>query len=850
MAAKITGSRRCPPKGCCLAALAALTLVSARAPAQGAYRIQAGSSSKTQSDDGDFVYHVYAGGVEFESGSLRVRADRMVLSVDRDVERQLVEVLVDSQAVPKRGSEAPITQSEVLARSLARRIEERVGTTSVDVPPERQRFAPLTRGLLAEGNVVFDTDGVRALRCSRLWLSLASDRATMEDVVLRLPARLGLGGKGLSLVLRAPRVVQQGPTIVARHASLSTCDAGEAHFDMRSERLVITRREADVYEVLGQGNELAVGILPALPLPDYRWYSDQENWIPLKGLTVGSSEERGEFVFARFGGRWNDIGQGLVDFLGGADQPFRGEWNLRIGHTRKRGMPVEPRITYRVPELFDGWTEGFYLSDRGEFDRRSVPSNIDSTPITNRKRSFVRSRNRIWLGAGRRLDVEGFWGSDPAAFAEFAPNQLKELEIPESSIEYRIREDNRLVTVAARMNLTDFAYDDTARLTDRFGSERPYLRANLFSQPLFDVAEDVPLVVDAHVGAGLLRNQFTDRSALARRERAYRADVDVEFSTPMRVGDFALRPWVGARETLYSEREGSTDASSRTALSFGVSVDTRLARYFDFSSEALGIYGVWHDVRPYVNAYHRFDVDREPGDWFQFDRVDALDERAVVELGLLQRGLTRRKDGEGRSWFDEVLWLDLWQRVHPISGRDNGGHRLGLFAWEFIFRPGKGWFPLPNTRILFEGERDWDLGQDLTRNIGLATTFDNGVIAAAEWRTGLNDKGTGAATLTVPMWDRWLVVSALVYNFDQSRTDSTNFQIVRRDHDYDWIFTYSRSELTDDSSFTMRFRPTFGGLIRPPSYRYPAGAPAFGVTETPAPQEGDIDVVRDEDRYR
>ncbi|MCA8969189.1 MAG: hypothetical protein KDC95_05375 [Planctomycetes bacterium] len=812
------------------------------------YRIEAGSSAPTVVD-GDFDYHVYSGGVEFTSGDLRVRADRLVLVVDRDEERNLIEVITDDPALPHRESKPPLSQSEMLASSLRRRVRDRLGSgIDTRVPPGRDRFAPLTRGLLAEGDVVFDKAGVRAVQCSRLWLSLASDRATMEDVVVRLPARLGIAGSGVSLVLRAPRIVQQGATIVARNASLTTCDAGEAHFDMRSERLVITKREGDVYEVLGQGNALKVGILPSLPLPDYRWFSDQDNWIPLQGVSAGSSNIRGEFVFARFGGRFNDLGQHVVDFFGGASQPFRGEWTLRTGYTRKRGIPVEPRLSYRVPEVFDGWIQGFWLDDKTKVDRLSVPTYVDGSPILDRKRSFVRSRNRIWMGEGRRIDVEAFGASDPGAYAEFAPNQLKTMEVPESSIEFRDRTDNRLLTLTGRMDLAGIAYDDRARLTDRFRSERPYLRASLFSQPLFDIAEDVPLVVDANIGAGFLKNQFSDRSTIARSERAFRADFDLEVSTPMTLGDFAVRPWFGARETAYSELDGSSRAAARTSLAAGVNVDTRLSRHFDYASDAFGIDGLWHDVRPNVSVFHRFDVDREPGDYVQFDEVDALDEHAAIDVGVFQRVLTRRKDSEGRSRYDDLVWLDLTQRFHPISGRDNDGHHLGIFAWELIVTPGRGWLPLPNTRVLFEGERDWVRGDYKTRNIGLATTFENQLTAAAEWRTGRDDSGTGSARVSFPAWERWLVTGAIVYNFERTGLDSSTVQLVRQDHDYDWIFTMTKNELTNDSSFTIRFRPTFGGLIRRPGYSYPAGSPAFGVTETPAPQSHDLAPVRDDDQ--
>lgn len=820
----------------CGIACAASLVTSVTAQTSGPYTIQSGDSRSApveKAGDPDLKYHVHAGKVEYKSGDIRVRADRIVIVDDRDEEGRAVEALAKSSAIPRRDVSAPVSQSAYVARRMRERFHARFGELSrMDLPPGRERFAPLTRALLAEGNVVFEVAGVRSVRCERLWLSLLSDRALMEGVTIRLPVQSPLSPTSIGLVLRAPKVVQQGAVLVARDASLTSCDAGEPHYDLGSERLVVTQR-GKVLEVFGQGNRLRVGALPELPLPDYRWFSDQENWIPLKGLSMGVSDDRGEFGIAEFGGRWNDIGQKIVDFFGAkSPERFRGDWRLRAGWTRRRGLPFDGRLQYRLPDAFEGWTEGFWTRDHAQ-DRRSVQRRLDGSTITTRHRAFVRSRNRFELREGARLDIEGFWGGDAAAYAEFRDVQLKEFEQPETSIEYRDREANRLLTATGRFNLVDFVYDDTAQLTDKFRSERPYLRASLFSQSLGEIIDDVPIVVDAFVGAGSLRNRFSDRSSQRRRERAFRADLELEVSAPMTAGAFAIRPWIQARETLYTEREGTRSASTRTSLAAGISVDTTFTRNFDVYSESLGLRGLTHELRPAVQVFHRFDVDRDVGDYFQFDEVDALDEEAALDLILFQRLITRRKNRAGESYAHTLAWLDLTQRMYPLAGRDNAGERLGIFAWELIVTPGFAWMPLPNLRLLFEGERDWGTSETKTRNVGFATSVDSGLTLAAEWRSGSDGDGTGAVTVQMPAFRRWSLLGSVIWNFERESIDSTTLQIVRHDHDWDWEFRFVKNELTDNSTLTLRFRPTLGGLVRRRNDRYPAGSPAFGVLETP-----------------
>lgn len=784
--------------------------------------------------DGDFTYWLVTD-LDFKSGDMRVRSNRAVLVFDTDEVPTLDRPRRKNERLPRREAIAPVSQRDILARRLRRRLESRsealantAGSSRAEptVPPGKGRLALLVRALFAQGDVVFEQGGIHNLRCRKLFLSLVSDRGTMEDVEVRLPVGTPYAPEKSSFVMRCPLLLQQGNRLVARNARLSTCEAGEAHFAMHSDRLTVVLRP-EVTEFLGQGNTLEFQGLPGLPLPDYRYYSDQENWIPLKSVSVGVSDDRGEFALATLGGRWNDVGQSIVNLFGAPAQPFRGEWWLRSGHTRRRGIPVEGGLSYAVPGVFNGNFETFFLRDLAN-DRRSVQKLLDGTPIDAERRVFVRSSNRIPVDANTRVDIQAFWAGDPAAYSEFRDLVLKSSEQPETIVHVRHAKENRRISAIGRVNIANFAYNELATLTEKFRSERPYVRADLFAQPLFEVVEDMPVVLTASLGGGRLRNQFDRYAANARTEASWRADLELDLSLPTSFGFFALQPFFTLRQTYYSDRPGDTGADWRTAFETGALVSTRLARSYDFDNEALGIRGLYHEMRPEVRAFHRFRVDGSPTDYFQFDPIDALDELSAVDFTLLNRLQTRRKSPTGDSYADDVVFLDLVQRVFPNASRDNGGDHLGLFAWELIVRPGRGALPVPNLRFLFEGERDWNQDDFRTRNIGIAAG-PNELNAAAEWRSGRDGDGEGSFYVQTQMFGRWTATAGLIYDFRRDDLTSTYLNLQRRDHDWTWVVALSRNENTNDTNFTFRFVPTFGGLLQPYRARYIGGDPAFGV---------------------
>ncbi len=773
---------------------------------------------------GDQVFALFRGYFRLKWKELKISADQAVLTLDRDEYQEMIAGLQKKMGPPKRGMLPPVDQKSFLDAAILRKLQAMgIGATGAkleitDAPVPTHRLLRLAKGIFAAGHVVVEQGGVHIFRARSFTLSLDSDRMSFTDLTIRLPrGKPPMEGQN-PFILRCDQAVEQGRRLVARKAVLTTCVAGKPHFDISSEKLVVFLHK-DMTEFQGLGNSLSISGLPALPLPNYHYYSNQETWVPLKGFRAGVTDRWGEFVFPVFGGRWNDLGQAAIRLIGEGKGRFEGEWRLRTGWSRKRGSPLDGTLTYRYGDLWRGELNAFYLDDQGQ-DRRAMKRQLDGTPIRPGDRGFIRTKNRIQLNQNLRLDLKAFQASDPAAYVEFRASSLHEEELPETSFDLRYSKHNLLARLTGRENLQDFSYDDASRLTPKFLSERPFGRFELFSQPLVQIGENVPLVLDVSAGTGFFRNRFDDHATNTPVEQAFRVDAELELSSPFVFGEFAFRPYGIARDTWYSDGP-SGRASNRKIFEVGMTISTRFEREFGVESALFRLHGLRHEIIPEVRVFNRFLVDRTPGSYFQFDEIDALDERSALDVGVLQRLMTTDAKGKPHEW----MWLDLTQRFHPNSHRDNGGDRLGIFAFEWIFRPSR------TLRFLVEGERDWDKGDFKTRNIGMAVEPIQGWSLAGEWRSGLDRDGEGSFTTGVQFWQRWSVNYGTIYDFDQSRFRTSSVSLVRRDHDWSLVFRFDKDQIVGDTRFFIQFLPNFLGIgANGPNYI--AGDPAFGVRNT------------------
>lgn len=790
------------------------------------YQFDNAGSAGRQSDD-YYEFH-YQGGfrLKIPKLGLHVRGENLLILNDLEATRAQFEASQSSSGLPTRGISSPAPRRRLSPEAIRARLERALSAVGQnDGLPDKVLDSDalnLFRYLYCEGGITVVQKGVEVLHCERMWISPIDDRVVVEDAELRYIT--GTGAKQQTLVVRGPRLVKQGGRWVGTDLVLTTCTAHVPHAALAVKEAEIIERPGE-FEVISRGQTLQVGGTNILPIPDAHVFTGSQSEFPIKRVTAGYSNNLGAQFGVLLGLPWNTTGGRLHNWLTGRpESEFRGEWEFGFGWIQERGFPLEGSLTYGVPGLYEGRTEGYYLNDDGR-NLREITRNIDGSLIGNGERTVVRSENRFYLagdheGQNTHFDVVAFHASDAAAYSEFYQAAYRREEVPETSAYLHHASDNHLLTVGARFNLTDFSYRSDRYLDNRFVEELPVLTYQWLAEPIAETPWNTPLVVDVETQIGQRRSNFDDLSGMRVSDRTLRADQHIEFSAPFQWGGFNFRPYASTRGTFYDETPAGT-SEERVAMEAGFQVGTRLSntwRSFDANGNADAIR---HVIAPRLTYRNRYHVDDQPGSFFQYDNVnprrlyqlgyddvDLLSERELVRLEIRNLFQKMVDTPTGRQPRDFVF-VDFAQDVLPNSNRDNRGEELGLFFYDVLLRPSVDWLPFDNFAVGVYGDIDWARGMQ---------TFDTelqfGKVLGLDWiveyREDTTMDGALAVTGRTDLFDRWSVFGSAQRDLEREEWLNYVFGLRRNDHDWTIGLTAVYNPFVNETVFRIEFEPRIG----------------------------------------
>lgn len=793
-------------------ALAAAVAAAALAPAQqrpgpGLIVDTAPGESVPSDDYREWRSH---GGFRFTFPGLRlqIRGGSALVLFDREATNAVFE-RTSGTGLPRRGFAPPAPRRRVsndeLRERLARTVAAVSQTDAARVSEVGDEFLDVPRYLYCEGGVVVVRDGVEVLRCDRLWLSPVDDRIVVENVELRYAA--AGGGRDDVLVVRGPRLVKQGGRWTGRDVTLTTCTAGQPHAAWAIGEVEIIEREGE-FEVRARGQSLQIGGTSVLPLPDARIFTGSQSQFPIRRARASYSGKEGVEAEIVFGLPWNSAGGAVHEWLTGRPaREFRGDWELGVGWIETRGVPLDGVLEYRVPGLYEGRTEAFWLDDRGQ-DLLEVVTNIDGSAIPEGNRGVVRTQNRVHLAEKTHLDVVAWYGSDAAVWSEFFRAPYRVEEVPETSTYLHHANGNRLLTVGTRFNLSEFSYRDDRALAERFVEELPVLTYQWLAQPIGKTPWSTPIVVDLATEIGQRRSDYDDRAGVRVSDRTLRADQNLELSAPFALGPWNVRPFVAGRGTMYDEALDG-ESEGRVGLTAGVQTGTRLSRTWSWLDDGEAM-AVRHVMAPRISWLDRFHVDDEGSEFFVFDELDTLDEEQLVRFELRNMLQSMAKTPHGRQPRDFVF-LDLAQDVFPDSARDNGGDTLGLFRYDLLLRPRAPWIPFDVFDYALYGDHDWEDG---LRTLDTELRFGPvaGVTWSVDYRTDFLVDGAVGVGASTRWFERWDIYARSQRDIDGDNWLAYQFGVSRSDHD--WIIELSAAydPFADETTFKLEFLPRLGSF--------------------------------------
>jgi lipopolysaccharide assembly outer membrane protein LptD (OstA) len=633
--------------------------------------------------------------------------------------------------------------------------------------------------LYIDGNVRVEEGEEQITGASAFHLDNATGVATVVEGELRTSIR---GGEPLAARFALLKRLQDG-SVLMDELTYTTCDFEHPHWHIKSPyaRLIPT----DAGRILSTGgNTVKVGAVPVLWLPGLDMNVD-EGGLMLVGVHVGQSSRFGTEIETRWRADGTELVSGLMSVFG-YDTPVTAEWNLGIDSYSRRGLFLEPELSYETEDS-RGRLLTAYINDKADTDDLEVP-------ITDDTRGRVDLEHRTRIGEHGVLDIEVSRQSDRNFLNEYYEREFKDDKPQETYVSYRHVVDNQALTVLGSTRLNDF---------DTQVEYQPEVVGRQLGVELFDGAF---LTAKEYISnARLLPDDETSDPSV----RNTRMGVDTTLVVPLDLpnGDrIDLVTELGATAFEDSVSDGST---TRTAAGVGVNWSRTYTGVGDTQSDTWNLDGLRRIVQPRLSYFDRFNVSRTPAELLQIDEIETLSEETVFSLGVRDR-IQTHQDGHVVT----ILDTDISLPFYPNDRRDNEGKEWGLLLLDTRWKPGANVPGLRQSELYWRTEFDaqdqhyaesfasWSTvlsgGNRLTlSNDKVFHEFDYRTLAL-EW--GLN-----------PKW------SMAVYLQQDTLNDETvRSGILLRQYAHCWFIdvelstrrgTDANGNNADDTSVSVRFQP-------------------------------------------
>ena len=416
-------------------------------------------------------------------------------------------------------------------------------------------------------------------------------------------------------------------------------------------------------------------------------------WVPYLGadveelanfeFTPGASTDMGVFLLMAYNYPVNDVFKSRTHF------------DLR----EKRGVAVGQDVLWQDPvgRDYSGMLRLYYANDQKPW--RDEAQRLEREELADADRYWLHLDDVHNLTDRDYLITELNYVSDPWLLHDFFDDEYQNNVQPENRITLSHRGDVYTAGILMNMRLNDF-YGNVDRLPEVFFDVN---RQRILQTPFFYESENA---------FGYLGRVYPDGSA-EERYNAFRFDTKHVVYWPTRhFGFLSLIPRAGYRGTYYSktyhsayvtnvvvvtnelgEIVGTTNEVTQL-LADGESVwrslpevgaESSFKAFGDLYDGPTGIEedeDLRHVFEPYADYTLRFEPNVLPEELWQFDSVDALDERNDLRLGLRNYLQTRRGGGT-----HNLVYADVFTSLELAPDKDAGEDTFSALGFKTELRP-------------------------------------------------------------------------------------------------------------------------------------------------------------------
>lgn len=441
-----------------------------------------------------------------------------------------------------------------------------------------------------------------------------------------------------------------------KNATLSTCEGPRPSFYINAKDAVIM----DGNRIQSKNVTLHFLGAPFFFLPYFAKNLDETKWE----FTPGYSSRQGAFLLTKYNYEINPNLDGAV----------------RLDVRSKRGVAIGKDFIWEEGKRYRGEFNAYYANDneplQDDVDRLEFGDEVDA----DRWRFRLQHRQNV---TPRDYFIADFsYISDPLILADFFDDEYKRNVQPENRATFTHRDDLFSAGAEISLRLNDF-YGNLNRLPEVF------LEAQ--RQQVYDTG----LYYDSENRAGFYERVFEEDSDSEDYE-AFRIDSRHRIFYPTRhFGWLNITPRTGYRGTWYSETRSfesvtnevtSVDTNgivsvTNVVTSVPIEGDAELRNIFEFGFETsfkafkeihdrptvFGT-GLRHVAEPFADYSYVPEPNLLPDELPQFDRVDRLNKRNQLRLGM--RNKLQTKDGRKiRDLIDAEVFTDYF--LDPDAGADN-----------------------------------------------------------------------------------------------------------------------------------------------------------------------------------
>jgi len=429
----------------------------------------------------------------------------------------------------------------------------------------------------------------------------------------------------------------------------------------------------------------------------------------------------------------------------------------RLDYRTERGFAIGESVAWHGPRNGLGNLDLYYLDDRKPIDDDEDAATSD---IKN-------ERYRFHLGHSQTLDprtymlIQGALLSDTDMLEDFFEQEYAESRQPENHVFLTRRYDAFTLSALANARLNDF-YSNVNRL--------PEVSADFMRTQI----DDSSVYYEGQTAAAFL-DMVHEKASTSSDYSTFRLDTEHMFYQPRRyVGWLNVIPRAGYRGTYYSRTRDTvttTDpvttntvtntvddaAALRSVLEVGVETSFKAFKTFDANR-------LRHVLEPYVEYTFAPEPNIKPGELYQFDRVDELDEVHQVVIGARNKLQTKRN---GRPF--DLADVDLSTVCHFEK---RSSHLFHEIVTDAEFRP-NNWLAI-----------DLDGRYDLVKS-NLAEINTRFVISQTQWKAHVEhryrnkDNNVLSCDVTLLPNPRWQYNGFARYEFENGRVEEEGGHIQR-----------------------------------------------------------------------